>query len=338
MDLATTYLGMSLPHPLMPGASPMADNPDTVKRLEEAGAAAIVMHSLFEEQIEQDLAGRRHIDIHADSSAEAHSYVPRANGYALGPGQYLEQVARIKAAVRVPVIASLNGTTTGGWIGYARLIEEAGADALELNIYHVAADPDETAAMVEARVVDILRAVKRTVSIPVAVKLSPFYSALAHFAGALDEAGTDGLVLFNRFYQPDIDPETLEIAPALELSTSAELRQRLVWLPVLSHQVRASLAVTGGVHTGLDAIKAVMAGAHAVQMVSALLRHGPQHLRAVRRDMETWMEAHEYASLREMQGSMNLARCPDPAAFERANYIHVLQGWKPRKATGIRIF
>lgn len=328
MDLSTTYLGMPLPHPFMPGASPMADDLDTVKQLEEAGAAAIVMHSLFEEQVLQEQwAGLHHLDVHAESSAEARSYFPRPHDYALGPGQYLEQIARIKGAVRVPVIASLNGTTTGGWIAYARRIEEAGADALELNVYHVSTDPNETAEMVEARVLDILRAVKRTVTIPVAVKLSPFYSALAHLAAALDEAGADGLVLFNRFYQPDIDAGTLEIVPTLELSTSAELRQRLVWLPVLSHQVRASLAVTGGVHTALDAIKAVMAGAHAVQMVSALLLRGPRYLHTVRQQMEMWMEAHEYMSLRQMQGSMNLARCPDPAAFERGNYIRVLQGW-----------
>lgn len=336
MDLSTTYLGMPLPHPLMPGASPMADDLDTVKRLEEAGAAAIVMHSLFEEQILEEQFARLHLDVHAESSAEARSYFPRAHDYALGPGQYLEQIARIKAAVRLPVIASLNGTTTGGWIEYARRIEEAGADALELNVYHVSADPNETAAAVEARVVDILRAVKRSVAIPVAVKLSPFYSALAHLAGALDAAGADGFVLFNRFYQPDIDAAALEIVPTIELSTSAELRQRLVWLPVLSHQVRASLAVTGGVHTALDAIKAVMAGAHAVQMVSALLLRGPRYLRTVRAQMEVWMESHGYLSLRQMQGSMNLARCPDPAAFERGNYIRVLQGWAPAGRFGAR--
>jgi len=330
MDLSTTYLGIPLPHPLMPGASPMADDLDTVKRLEEAGAAAIVMHSLFEEQIlNEQWARLHHLDAHAESSPEARSYLPGPREYALGPGQYLDQVARIKAAVRIPVIGSLNGTTTGGWIDYARRIEEAGADALELNVYHVSTDPNETAVVVEDRVLEILRAVKRTVGIPVAVKLSPFYSALAHLAAELDDAGADGFVLFNRFYQPDIDAAALEITPTLELSTSAELRQRLVWLPVLSHQVRASLAVTGGVHTALDAIKAVMAGAHAVQMVSALLLRGPRYLRTVRQEMEVWLETHEYESLRQMQGSMNLARCPDAAAFERGNYIRVLQGWSP---------
>lgn len=330
MDLSTTYLGLPLPHPLMPGASPMADDLDKVKRLEEAGAAAIVMHSLFEEQILQEqLAGAHHLERHAESFAEALSFFPRPGELTLGPGQYLDQIARIKAAVRIPVIASLNGTTPGGWIDYAGRIQEAGADALELNVYHLATDPEETAEIVESRALGILRAVKRAVTIPVAVKVSPSYSALAHAAAELDAAGADGLVLFNRFYQPDIDAESLEVVPTLQLSTSAELRQRLPWLAVLSHHVRASLAVSGGVHTALDAIKAVMAGAHAVQMVSALLLRGPMYLRTVRREMEGWMDAHEYTSLRQMQGSMNLARCPDPAAFERAHYVRVLQGWKP---------
>ncbi|HYM91937.1 MAG TPA: dihydroorotate dehydrogenase-like protein [bacterium] len=330
MDLSTTYLGLSLPHPLMPGASPMVDDLDTVKRLEEAGAAAIVMHSLFEEQfLQEQLATVHHIDVHAESFPEALSYFPRPTEFALGPEQYLDQIARIKAAVAVPVIASLNGTTAGGWIDYARRIQEAGAAALELNVYHIATDPQESAGAVERRTLDILRAVRQVMTIPIAVKLSPFFSAMAHFAAELDGAGADGLVLFNRFYQPDIDPESLEAVPSLELSTSSELSLRLQWLAVLSGRVRASLAVTGGIHSARDAIKAVMAGANAVQMVSALLQRGPEYLRVVREEMEAWMDRHEYASLRQMQGSMSLARCPDPAAFERGNYIRILQRWRP---------
>ena len=329
MDLSTTYLGFRLPHPLMPGASPMVDSLDTVQRLEEAGAAAIVMHSLFEEQILQEQwATIYHMDVHAESFGEALSYFPRPGEFALGPEQYLAQIARIKKAVHIPVIASLNGTTAGGWVEYARRMEEAGADALELNVYYLATDPEEPAATVEQRTLDILRAVKQTVSIPVAVKLSPFFSSLAHFATELDVAGADALILFNRFYQPDIDIEQLEVTPKLELSNSSELLLRLRWLAILSEKVRCSLAVTGGVHTALDAIRAIMVGAHAVQMVSALLRRGPAHLRTVLDEMSTWMEEHEYTSLRQMQGSMSLARCPDPAAFERANYIRVLQGWR----------
>ncbi|KRT77580.1 MAG: dihydroorotate oxidase, dihydroorotate dehydrogenase (fumarate) [Armatimonadetes bacterium CSP1-3] len=329
MDLSTTYLGFRLPHPLMPGASPMVDSLDTVQRLEEAGAAAIVMHSLFEEQILQEQwATIYHMDVHAESFGEALSYFPRPGEFALGPEQYLAQIARIKKAVHIPVIASLNGTTAGGWVEYARRMEEAGADALELNVYYLATDPEEPAATVEQRTLDILRTVKQTVSIPVAVKLSPFFSSLAHFATELDVAGADALILFNRFYQPDIDIEQLEVTPRLELSNSSELLLRLRWLAILSEKVRCSLAVTGGVHTARDAIRAIMAGAHAVQMVSALLRGGPAYLRTVLDEMTTWMEEHEYTSLRQMRGSMSLARCPDPAAFERANYIRVLQGWR----------
>ncbi len=329
MDLSTTYLGFHLPHPLMPGASPMVDHLDTVKRLEEAGAAAIVMHSLFEEQIVQEqLATIHYLELHADSHVEAISYFPRPSEFTLGPEQYLDQLARIKAAVSIPVIASLNGTTVGGWVEYARRIQEAGADALELNVYYLATNLKEPAEAVERRTLDILRAIKRDVTLPIAVKLSPFFSSLGHFAAELDAAGVDGLVLFNRFYQPDIDIELLDVVPRLELSSSSELLLRLRWLAMLSGRINASLAVTGGVHTAVDAIKALMAGADAVQMVSALLRRGPEHLRAVREEMERWLEEHEYDSLQQMRGSMNLARSPDPSALERANYIRVLQGWK----------
>jgi dihydroorotate dehydrogenase (fumarate) len=330
MDLSTTYLGLSLPHPLMPGASPLVDDLDMVKRLEDAGAAAIVMHSLFEEQITGERAHTlRQIEAHTDSFSEAPSYFPDRPGLSVGPEFYLEQIRRIKAAVRVPVIGSLNGTTATGWLDYARMIQQAGADALELNFYVVATDPLENGQTVEQRALDILRKVKASVTIPVAVKLSPFFCSFAHFASQLDGLGADGLVLFNRFYQPDIDVETLEVVPRLQLSDSSELLLRLRWLAILSGHVRASLAVTGGVHTAVDAIKAVMAGAHAVQLVSALLQHGPEHLNTIREEMVRWMDAHEYHSLRQMQGSMNLTRCPDPAAFERANYVRVLQSWRP---------
>ncbi len=329
MDLSTTYLGLSLPHPLMPGASPLVDDLDMVKRLEDAGAAAIVMHSLFEEQISGERAQTlRQIEAHTESFSEAPSYFPCCDELSLGPEPYLEQIRRIKAAVHVPVIGSLNGTTATGWLEYARLVQQAGADALELNFYVVATDPLENGQTVEQRALDILRKVKASVTIPVAVKLSPFFCSFAHFASQLDGLGADGLVLFNRFYQPDIDIETLEVVPRLQLSDSSELLLRLRWLAILSGRARASLAVTGGVHTAVDAIKAVMAGAHAVQLVSALLQHGPEHLKTVREEMVRWMEEHEYHSLCQMQGSMNLTRCPDPAAFERANYVRVLQSWR----------
>ena len=332
MNLATTYLGLALPHPLMPGASPLVDDLDMVRRLEDAGAAAIVMHSLFEEQITAEEQAAAQVAGHGDSFGEALSYLPGTPPFALGPDRYLEQLRRIREAVAVPVIASLNGVTASGWLEYARLLEQAGAHALELNVYHVATDPTETAAAVEARVLDVLRAVRAAVRIPLAVKLSPFYSALGHLAQELDLLGADGLVLFNRFYQPDIDPEALEVVPALQLSDSSELRLRLRWLAILHGRVRLGLAASGGVHTGLDALKAVMAGAHAVQLVSALLRRGPEHLAVVRADLTHWLEEHEYESLAQARGSMSLLRCPDPAAFERANYLHVLQSWRPATA------
>jgi dihydroorotate dehydrogenase (fumarate) len=328
MDLTTEYLGLELPHPLMPGASPLVDDLDAVRQLEDAGAAAIVMHSLFEEQIVGEQIGTmRAIDGPAESFAEAMTYLPRPDEFVLGPDDYLEQLAAIKSAVDVPVIASLNGTTLGGWLEYASLMQEAGADALELNIYAVATDPDETASAMEERIEQIVRKVKGSVAIPVALKLSPFYTCFVNFARRLDQAGADGLVIFNRFYQPDLDVEELEVAHALRLSDSSELLVRLRWLAIVSGRVGCSLAVTGGVHTALDAVKSVMCGAHAVQMVSALLQHGPGYLAKVRADLEAWLEEYEYESLRQMQGSMSLLRCPDPRAYERANYIHVLQSW-----------
>lgn len=329
MDLSTTYLGLKLPHPIMPGASPMVDKIDLVKRMEDAGAAAIVMHSLFEEQLmREELATYHHIDVHSDSFAEAMTYLPRPDEFNLGPDQYLEQLVRIKQSVDLPVIASLNGFTSGGWIRYAKLMQDAGANALELNVYYLATNADEAGEEVEQRTLDILKAVKQAVTIPVSIKLSPFFSSMASMAKRLDEAGADGLVLFNRFYQPDIDVESLEVEPTLKLSDSSELNLRLRWLAVVSGRVRASLAVSGGVHTHLDAVKAVMTGAHAVQVVSAILQQGPDVLRRIREGLTQWLEEHEYDSLEQMRGSMNLLRCPDASMFERANYIRILQGYK----------
>jgi dihydroorotate dehydrogenase (fumarate) len=319
MDLSTRYLGLELAHPFMPGASPLVDDLDMVLRLEDAGASAIVMHSLFEEQI-----------LHPDTA----SYFPEPADYALAPDRYFEQLLRIKQRVRVPVIASLNGTTAEGWLQYARAIERAGADALELNFYHVATNPLEEAASVEARVIDIVAVLKESITIPVAVKLSPSYTALANLAWRLDRLGADGLVLFNRFYQPDIHPETLEVVPELRLSDSSELLLRLRWLAIISGRVRGSLAASGGIHEPIDAIKAIMAGADAVQIVSALLQRGPGYLSVVREGVQRWGDEHGYLSLERMRGSMSLSRYGDPAAFERGQYLRALQSWQPPPALG----
>jgi len=329
MDLSTRYLGLTLPHPFMPGASPMVDDLDLVRRLEDAGAAAIVMHSLFEEQITREEVGTiRQMEINSGSFPEALTYFPEPEAFLLGPERYLDQVRRLKQAVRIPVIASLNGATPGGWVTFASRIAEAGADALELNLYDLGAHEGEPGFSLERRFLEIVRSVKAAVKIPVAVKLSPFFSSLGSFAAELDGMSVDGLVLFNRFYQPDIDPETLEVTPSLRLSTHDELLLRLRWLAMLSGRVKASLAVTGGVHDARDAIKAIMAGADAVQMVSALLLRGPKALAEVRADVTRFLEEHEYESLAQMKGNMSLLSCPDPAAYERANYARVLQSYK----------
>lgn len=330
MDLTTRYLGFDLPHPFMPGASPLADDLDTVRRLEDAGAAAIVMRSLFEEQlVGEQLATFHSMEEPANSFGEAMTYMPAPPDFALGPDEYLEQLRRIKAAVSVPVFASLNGNSPGGWLEYSELMAQAGADALELNVYEVATNPNESSEAVEQRTLEMVRSVVGKVNIPITLKLSPFYTSLASFAGALEVAGASGLVLFNRLYQPDFDIEELEIQRSLHLSDSSELLLRLTWIAVLSGNSGVSLAASGGVHSASDAIKAIMAGAHAVQMVSALLRHGPDHLRTIRQQVVDWMEEHEYESVGQMQGNMNLQRCPDAKAFERTNYIHLLQSWRP---------
>ena len=329
MNLKTEFLGLKLDSPLMPGASPLGDSIDMARRLEDAGASAIVMRSLFEEQITREMFGQiLAVEEHEESFAEALSYFPKASEFSLGPDEYLDQLRGISEALSVPVIGSLNGITVRGWLDYAKQIEEAGADALELNVYYLATDPDEESVAVEARTLEIVRAVKAALKIPIAVKLSPFFSALPHFVRELEQAGADGLILFNRFYQPDIDIENLEAAPTLHLSDPSELLLRLRWLAIVAPAVKIPLAASGGVHSGLDAIKSVMAGASAVQVVSALLRHGPEHLKTMRAEMERWMEEHEYESLKQMLGSMSLAHCPDPNAFSRANYMRILQSWR----------
>jgi len=330
MDLKTTYLGLNLAHPFMPGASPLADDLDVVMQLEDAGAAAIVMRSLFEEQIIRQRYGFAALS-HADREGlpEALSYFPEPSEFPLGPDGYLEQLRRIKKRVAVPVIGSLNGTTTEGWLEYARLIEQAGADAIELNFYHVATDPLEQGVEVEHRLLDIVAVVRESVGIPLAVKLSPFYSSLPNLAAKLQALGAAGLVLFNRFYQADIDPDELEATPRLRLSDSSDLLLRLRWLAILAGQFGGSLAATGGVHEPIHAVKAVMAGADAVQVVSALLRNGPKYLAHIRRGFEEWAQEHGYTSIDQMRGCMSLAQCPDPHAFERGHYLRVLQSPLP---------
>lgn len=331
MDLTTEYLGLRLKNPLLPGASPLVDSMDSVRRLEDAGAPAIVMHSLFEEQIALEArAELEDVDAHEYSFSEASTYLPAADEFALGPDRYLEQIGRIKSAVGIPVIASLNGATPGGWTHYAKLMEEAGADALELNIYYFPTDPSRTSAEVEGQVLAITRSVTAGITLPVAVKLSPFFSALPHLARQVLEAGARGLVLFNRFYQPDLDSEELEVKPTLQLSDPYELRLRLRWLAILSASLRGDLSASGGVHTGLDAVKAIMAGATTVQMVSVLLRQGPGHFAELLRFLDRWLDEHEYTSLEQLRGSLNLRTCPDPSAFERANYLKILQSWAGR--------
>jgi dihydroorotate dehydrogenase (fumarate) len=330
MDLSTRYLGLTLSHPFIPGSSPLADNLDVVRRLEDAGAPAIVMRSLFEEQIT-----REQVDLYLRVHPPSERFVPlltdlpAATKFALGPDEYLDHLARVKEAVRVPVIASVNGTRAGGWLDYPRMMQAAGADALELNVYRLALDAQVSSQWIEDETVALVRELKRTVSIPLAVKLSPYFTSFAHFATRLDEAGANALVLFNRFYQPDIDVEKLQVKETLYLSSSAELLPRLRWVAALSGRLRASLAVTGGVQTTEDGVKAILAGAHAVQVVSVLLRHGPEFLQALRLGLEGWMEEHQWEALGDLRGKMDLTHYPDPAAYERANYMLMLQPRRP---------
>jgi dihydroorotate dehydrogenase (fumarate) len=333
IDLTTTYLGKMLCSPLVCSSSPLCEDIGQLRRMEDAGAAAVVLHSLFEEQIRREgLDLDQFLEQSTDSYAEAMSYFPDMNYYNLGPDGYLEHVRRAKAALGIPVIASLNGSTPGGWTDYARLIEQAGADALELNVYYLPTDPGRGAGAIERQYEDLVRAVKTCVTIPVAVKLSPFFTAPAEFARRLTAAGADALVLFNRFYQPDFDLDALEVVPSLRLSDPSELLLRLHWTAILFGTVPADLAITGGVHSGTDAIKAMMAGARVAMLTSALLRHGVDHLKQVRAEMVSWMEEHGYAGVRLMQGSMSLRYVADPGAYQRANYMKVLRSYALRGA------
>jgi len=328
MDTSTSYLGFRLPHPFIAGASPFGYHLDSVKRVEDAGCAAIVLHSLFEEQITLAREGTiAHKDVFESEFAEAVAYFPSSTDYALTPDAYAEHVTRVKRSVRIPVIASLNGRTTENWLRFATVIEQAGADALELNIYEVVTDLDVQGIAIEHRLSDVVKGLKRVLKIPIAVKLSPFFAAFGNIAQQLDRAGADGLVMFNRFYQPDIDIRTIAPVPRVELSTSAELLLRLRWLAILHGRVRPSLAVTGGVATPNDGIKAILAGADVVQMVSALLRHGPAFVTAMRHGLEQWMDWNKMSRLDEMRGRSSLHMTNERAAFERANYIRTLQSW-----------
>ena len=334
-DLSTTYLGLTLKNPLVVSASPLSEDVANIRRMEDAGAAAVVLHSLFEEQISLESHELdRYLSYGTESFAESLTYFPEMRTYNLGPEGYLEHVRRAKAAVKIPVIGSLNGVSTGGWIKYARKIQEAGADALELNLYFIPTDPKMTGAQVEQMYVDLVRDVKASVGIPVAVKLNHFFSAMANMAQCLDESGADALVLFNRFYQPDFDLENLEVVHSLTLSSSYEVLLRVHWVAILYGHIRADLAITGGIHTAQDVLKAMMAGARVAMMTSALLKHGIDHLARVRADVVAWMEEHEYTSIRQMQGSMSYRSVANPAAFERANYMKVLSSYALR--TGAR--
>lgn len=334
-DLTTNYLGMQLRTPLVPSASPLSQEVSSIRRMEDAGAAAVVLYSLFEEQLRQEsLELDHHLSAGTESFAESLSYFPQASEYRLGPEGYLEHIRKAKEAVRIPIIASLNGTTAGGWAEYAKEIEEAGADALECNIYSIPTDPDVSSAQVEQTYIDIVKAVKNTVSIPVAVKVSPFFSNLANMAKRLDQAGADGLVLFNRFYQPDIDLEELEIRPNVLLSTPQALRLPLTWIGILYGRVQASLAATSGVHDPQDAIKLLMVGANVTMICSALLRNGINHLRYLEQGIREWMERREYESVGQMQGSMSQLKCPDPGAFERAQYMRAVKSLQHVLARG----
>ncbi len=327
-DLRTSYLGLELRSPLVASASPLTGELDGLRRLQDAGAAAAVLPSLFEEQLTHDqLELDRLLETTSDHVGEAQSYFPELQDYNTGPWSYLQRIEQAKRAVIIPVIASLNGVTPGGWVRHASRMQDAGADALELNLYSVATDPRVGAAELEARYLELVAAVRAAVTVPLAVKLSPFFTALANMAVRIVEAGADGLVLFNRFYQPDLDLDTLDVVPRLVLSTSEELRLPLRWIAILRGQVGGSLAATTGVHTGLDAAKVLLAGADVAMMTSALLRHGPGHIRTVERELLTILAERDYDSVGQLRGSMSRSAMPDPAGFERANYMRTLMSW-----------
>jgi len=328
IDLTTQYLGLTLKNPLVVSASPLSEDPGNIRRMEDAGASAVVLPSLFEEQIQvESTTLDRFLSQGTESFAESLTYIPNMIGYNLGPDGYLEHLRRAKQAAGIPIIGSLNGVSTGGWVGYAKKIEEAGADALELNIYFISTDVEMSGDRVEQMYVDLVSQVKSSIRIPVAVKIGPYFGSLPNMARRLDQAGAGALVLFNRFYQPDFDLENLEVVPNLILSTPHELLLRLNWVAVLYGKIKADFAVTGGVHTGRDVLKSMMAGAHVAMLTSALLKNGIGHLATVRTELLKWMEEHEYESIQQMQGSMSQRAVADPSAFQRANYVKVLSSY-----------
>ncbi|MCL2648028.1 MAG: dihydroorotate dehydrogenase-like protein [Phycisphaerales bacterium] len=330
MDISTSYLGFKLSTPLIPGASPPCNDLAAVRELEDAGAPMLTMHSVFQEQFDlEEMAVNRSLDGPLGNSPEALSYFPSPEQFRLGPEEYIDQIIKIKKTVKIPVIASLNGRTPGGWVSYATKIEQAGADALELNIYNNVFDLERSSEAIENDTLDVVRAVRQAVKLPLAVKLSRNYTGLPQFVNRLVKAGVQGLVLFNRFYQPDIDIEDLDVRRELKLSTSDELLPRIRWTAALAGRVKADLAVTGGVHSVEDVVKAFMAGASVVQMVSALLTRGPQYLKHLADRLAKWLEEHEYESLAQMRGSMSLLKTPHPEAFERGNYVKILHAWEP---------
>jgi dihydroorotate dehydrogenase (fumarate) len=330
MDLSTTYMGLKLKNPIVHSASPLTEHLDDIRRLEDGGASAIVMYSIFEEQITLESRELNHyLEYGTESFGEALSYFPEPASYKTGPEEYLELIGAAKRAVKIPIIGSLNGVSTGGWIDYARRIEQAGADALELNIYYIPTDPDLTGVEVVQMHVDVVSDVKKSVSIPVAVKISPFFSAMAYVAKRLADAGADALVLFNRFYQPDIDLETLQVVPGLVLSSSSELRLPLRWIAILHGRIPVDFALTTGVHTHEDVLKGLMAGAKATMVTSEILKKGPGRITEILTELTAWMERREYESVGQMLGSMSQKNCAEPAAFERANYMKALHSWRP---------
>ncbi len=330
-DLSTTYLGLHLKNPLVASASPLSKKLDSVKRLEDAGAAAVVMYSLFEEQITHESEALNYfLDRGTESNAEAITYFPDLGNYNIGAEPYVELIQKMKKAVSIPVIGSLNGITPGGWVEYARKIEEAGADALELNMYRIPTDPELSSQDLEQTYIDLVSDVRKQIHIPLAVKLSPFFTSLANYANRLVKAGANGLVLFNRFYQPDIDIETLEVVPEIHLSTSEELRLPLRWVAILYGRIQADLALTSGVHTGEDMIKAAMAGASVSMLASELIAKGTKRIPSLLGEVTRWMEEFEYDSITQMVGSMSQKAVADPGAFERANYMKALTSFDNR--------
>jgi dihydroorotate dehydrogenase (fumarate) len=331
MDMSTKYLGLELPHPFICGASPLGDSIDSIRRLEDMGVAAVVLRSLFEEQINAEAMATHHsMEAHANTYAEATSYFADPVEFVIGPDAYLDHLRQAVAATDIPIIASLNGHTLGGWLGYAKAMQEAGAAALELNVYQVALDEERTGHDMEREIIEMVSAIRGAISIPVSIKLSPFFTSLPNLARVLEEAGANGFVLFNRFFENDIDVENLEVISQMQLSDSRELLLRLRWLAILSAQLRgASLAASGGIHTTNDAVKAIMCGADALQLVAAVLKRGPTVLQGLRHELATWMIEREYESLAQMKGSMNLTRSPNPQEYSRANYMKMLQTWQP---------